>query len=171
MQLHAKAFNLKMFKEKLEKLYVPQARNKNIGFTVQVSPGNEKTTILKDKLLQITGNLISNAIKFTPQNGTVSVDLELIKNTSQNNLNIIVKDSGIGISSEAIAVILNGKATSTKGTIGEQGYGFGLALVKHLVDTLNGEINITSTEGEGTVFEIKIPQGLENNEQVLRAEI
>lgn len=152
--------SLLLFKQKLERLYTPQAKSKSIFFIVNLPVKHEKTLFFKDKLLQITGNVISNAIKFTPQNGSVTVNIDLVNTEAGHRLNITVVDSGIGLSSEAIQFILNGKATSTAGTIGEQGYGFGLALVKHLVDKLNGTMNITSKQGEGTVFEIIIPQHL-----------
>ncbi len=153
-------FNLLVFKEKLLKLYSPQAKNKDIQFAVNIAAGNETKAFSKDKLLQIAGNLISNAIKFTPRNGFVTVNMAIIGHSSEAMLNIIVKDSGVGLSPEAIAVIVNGTATTTKGTVGEKGFGLGLALVKHLVDKLQGTINITSLEGEGTTFEINLPQGL-----------
>ncbi|MFD2147127.1 GAF domain-containing sensor histidine kinase [Mucilaginibacter antarcticus] len=59
-------FNLSLFKDKLEKLYQPQARTKNINFSVIISPDEAGTPFSKNKLLQIIGNLISNAMKFTP---------------------------------------------------------------------------------------------------------
>lgn len=159
-ELLGQPFNLLVLKEKLLKLYLPQAKNKNISFTVNVAAGSEIRTFPKDKLLQIIGNLISNAIKFTPGSGYVTVTMDIMGHAPQAILNIIVKDSGVGLSRKAIAVILEGTSATTKGTIGETGFGFGLALVKHLVDKLNGTINITSVEGEGTTFEINIPQGL-----------
>jgi signal transduction histidine kinase len=151
-------FNMSIFKEKLLKLYLPQAINKNINFTVNVPSEKEKIPFFKDKLLQIIGNLISNAMKFTPQNGFVSVSMDFAGSGAQKLLKILVTDSGVGLSLEAISVILDGQATSTEGTGGEKGYGFGLALVKHLVDKLNGTIIINSIEGEGTTFEISVPQ-------------
>jgi signal transduction histidine kinase len=110
----------------------------------------------KNKLLQITGNLISNAIKFTPNGGKVSVGLDMDISNSKYNLNIKVQDSGEGISEEKIDNILNGSASSEQGTEGEKGYGFGLQLIKHLISGLNGKLNITSTPGEGSVFEVMI---------------
>lgn len=151
-------FNLTLLKEKLEKLYKPLAVNKNIAFKVDVGLGKEKIPFSKDKLLQIMGNLITNAIKFTPQDGFVTVDLNLTVNETLNCLMLVVKDSGIGLSKEAIKAVLSGTARSGLGTAGEQGFGFGLNLVKHLVDSLQGTMNITSGPEEGTTFEISLPQ-------------
>lgn len=158
--LKSDEFNLLLFKDKLEKLYLPQAVNKNIAFTVTVSPASANTPFSKTKLLQITGNLVSNAIKFTPSNGFVTVSLNLVvEQGKQNILRIKVIDTGVGLNETAIEMILNGTAaTSTNGTGGEQGYGFGLALVSHLVHTLKGTLNIYSKPGEGATFEVNIPQ-------------
>lgn len=154
----ANEFNLSVFKSKLEKLYTPQAVNKKIDFTVNIVSGTQTVPISKNKLLQIAGNLISNAMKFTPQNGKITVDLDLRVEKSQNILKIIVKDSGVGLDIQSINRIITGTASSTDGTGGEQGYGFGLALVKHLVEGLKGTIHIHSELGEGAVFSIELPQ-------------
>jgi signal transduction histidine kinase len=150
--------NLVIFKGKLEKLYTPQALNKQVNFVVNIAAGPGKTSFAKTKLLQIAGNLISNAMKFTPADGTVAVDLELVPGKLQNQLVIRVTDSGVGIDEATIHRIMDGTASSTDGTGGEQGFGFGLALVRHLVDGLKGTLQVESKPGEGTSFEVKLPQ-------------
>ena len=102
-------FNLTVLQEKLDVLYRPQARNKDIHFTVEISSTNHKIPFAKNKLLQIAGNLISNAIKFTPVSGTVSVDLGLKMDSDGKNLIIGVSDSGPGLNAEAIHMILYGE--------------------------------------------------------------
>ena len=152
-------FNLIMLKDKLEKLYQPQARNKNIRFNVFISPETATIPFSRNKLLQIIGNLVSNAMKFTPGGGQVRVSLTL--KTEQETpvlLKISVSDSGVGVSDQVIDKILDGTASSTDGTGGEHGYGFGLALVKHLIGNLNGTMHITSKPGEGATFEVALPQ-------------
>jgi signal transduction histidine kinase len=157
-ELKGGEFNQVVFKDKLQKLYVPQAMNKHITFTVNTSSASETIPFSKNKLLQITGNLISNAIKFTPNNGFVTVDLDLIEDKNENVLQVKVTDSGVGLDAGGIATILQGNAISTNGTGGENGYGFGLALVKHLVESLKGTFNIFSIPGQGATFEVKLPQ-------------
>lgn len=156
--LKSDQFNLLSFKDKLEKLYQPQAYNKQIEFTVTINPGPGKTPFLKNKLLQIIGNLISNAIKFTPRNGKVSVELDLKKQEEGNMLEMIVKDTGVGMDQAAIDRVLSSSASSTDGTSGEKGYGFGLALVKHLTESLKGTMTISSELDKGTTFDIQVPQ-------------
>ena len=151
-------FNLVILKDKLEKLYTPQAVTKSIKFEVIIDAKTEQIPFSKNKLLQIIGNLISNAMKFTPQNGNIIVELDIVRNVDDNNIHILVKDSGVGLNQQSIDSILSGTAKSTDGTQGENGYGFGLALVKHLVNTLNGQMNIHSVPGEGATFEITLPR-------------
>jgi signal transduction histidine kinase len=160
-ELKADEFNLTLFKDKLDKLYTPQAFNKKIQFTINTSANSATIPFSKNKLLQITGNLISNAMKFTPVGGKVSVDLSLKIEETQNVLQINVTDTGIGLNQDAINTILSGKAESTSGTGGEQGYGFGMALVKHLVDGLKGTMHIYSHPGNGANFQVVLPQAQE----------
>ena len=150
--------SLATFKEKLEKLYQPQAKNKNIEFAVSTNPDTEHIPFSKNKLLQIIGNLISNSMKFTPEGGNVTVQLNLEVKEKHKVLHVIVQDTGVGLTAEKITSILEGGASTTNGTEGEKGYGFGLALVKHLVESLDGTISIRSTPGQGAEFEIILPQ-------------
>ncbi|WP_208645601.1 GAF domain-containing sensor histidine kinase [Mucilaginibacter endophyticus] len=154
-------FNLLVFKDKIERLFIPQARNKNILLTVKTSSESEQIPIARNKLLQIAGNLISNAIKFTPAGGAVDVDLSLEVNDHISILQVLVKDNGVGIDEKGIEKILKGNAASTTGTTGEAGFGFGLALVKHLIETLKGSLNIYSKHGQGAVFEVRLPQKIQ----------
>ncbi|MDO9155440.1 MAG: HAMP domain-containing sensor histidine kinase [Sediminibacterium sp.] len=151
-------FTLLSFKDKLEKLYTPQAANKQIEFALKIKVGQEQKPIPKNKLLQIAGNLITNAIKFTPSNGKIMVDLNIHTTPTLQYLEIAVSDSGVGLSATEIEDILKGVKTSSSGTTGEKGYGFGLSLVKRLIDELNGTLVITSELGIGTQFKITLPQ-------------
>ncbi|HVZ26177.1 MAG TPA: GAF domain-containing sensor histidine kinase [Sediminibacterium sp.] len=150
--------NLVSFKEKLERLYLPQALQKKIEFTVTTSQQSEYQPFYKNKLLQIAGNLISNAIKFTPEKGKVSVMLDLVPAGKDFKLLIRITDTGIGMTQEQVDNILAGQAVLSNGTQGEIGYGFGLSLVKHLIDSLNGVLSIDSQPGMGTRFEVSLPQ-------------
>lgn len=157
-QVQQYQFNLQELKQKLEKLYLPQALAKQIQFRVEVMGNNGLAPLSKNKLLQITGNLISNAIKFTPPMGKVEVELDLMIGKGTRMLKIAVRDTGMGIEPDAVNQILSGNVSSSEGTIGEQGYGFGLSLVKKLVSSMNGTLEISSEPGKGSVFYVQIHQ-------------
>lgn len=152
-------FKLSDLKERLEHLYTLQAKSKNIDFAVTVDGnGNSVLFFPKNVLTHIIGNLIANAIKFTSSKGRVQVSIHLLKIEYRDAMRVVVKDSGIGMSLETIDKIMSGNATSTSGTGGEAGFGFGLALVKHLIDELSGSLKIVSVPGEGTSFDILLKQ-------------
>ncbi|GAC1386832.1 MAG: hypothetical protein NVSMB45_16540 [Ginsengibacter sp.] len=79
------------------------------------------------------------------------------KDKENNQLNIVVSDSGVGIDPQIIENILKGDVHSTFGTSGENGYAFGLVLVKHLVDDLNDTLRIESIPGKGAAFNVSLP--------------
>ena len=148
--------NLNTLKAKLINLYGPQAKSKSIDFSVNLNSDKADVTFSKYKLLQIFGNLITNAIKFTPKNGSVTIDLSLNRQPD-HTLHFVIKDTGVGMDRKKLDEILSGKAKSTAGTKDERGFGFGFQLVRHLVETMKGTLNIDSSEGEGTKVTIQVP--------------
>ncbi|WP_133547747.1 GAF domain-containing sensor histidine kinase [Salegentibacter sp. 24] len=149
-------FNLSVFAEKLRSLYTPQAQSKRVNYKVSFSQGISTTFPRKD-LLPISGNLISNAIKFTPPNGMVSVFLSIEENNQKNELLIEVKDTGMGMSQEKLNQFSSGAVNSEKGTQGEKGFGFGLKLVTDLVDEMNGMLKASSSPEGGTKITVRLP--------------
>jgi signal transduction histidine kinase len=148
--------NLSALKEKLIGLYNPQAKTKSITYSVSIITGQDEYTFPKYRLLQIFGNLITNAIKFTPVNGTVHVDLSLSK-VSEPKLQFVVEDTGVGMEPEKINQILSDQAQTTAGTKYERGFGFGFQLARHLVESMEGSIEIDSEPGKGTKVSVNIP--------------
>ncbi len=151
--------NCSDFCRKLEELYRPQATAKGVELNIQTLEGSEEVYFSKRRLLQLVGNLISNSIKFTDEGGTVGVELKTDRRNKgkADRLTVRVKDSGVGMSQEKMEQILKGEGQSEEGTGGEKGYGFGLQLVRHLVDKANGRMEISSEEGKGTTFFIRLP--------------
>jgi two-component system phosphate regulon sensor histidine kinase PhoR len=131
------------------------AKNKNINYTYNFPSKDIYLKTNKDYIKQIFVNLIDNAIKYTPEEGSVRV---LVKEDSKN-IKISVKDTGIGIPDEDIPRIFErfyrvDKARSKK--IG--GTGLGLAILKHIVISLNGKIEVNSELNKGTEFIVIIPK-------------
>lgn len=154
---NAPEFKLRDLENKLSELFSPQAMSKGIKLDIQSSDQHNIIAIQKKALLQICGNLISNAIKFTPEDGKVSVFLN-VKNTYDGKILVIkAEDTGEGIDQQKIEAILAGNALSSAGTVGEEGYGFGLKLVHHLVSQMEGSMEIDSEKGKGSKFYIELP--------------
>jgi signal transduction histidine kinase len=151
-------FNLLVFKNKLNELYAPQAKYKNIDLEMIINPDTATVPFSRNKLLQITGNLISNAIKFTPIAGKITIQLDLVVDKEEQLLKIVVVDTGVGMETSAVNSINQGNCTSTTGTIGEKGFGFGLNLISHLVEELNGSLSVEPNPECGTTFTVVLPQ-------------
>jgi signal transduction histidine kinase/DNA-binding response OmpR family regulator len=114
-----------------------------------------------DILEKIINNLVSNAFKFTPDNGQISVNLNLIRNIDcKEYLEITIEDTGIGISEEALPYIFDRfYQEDISGKLPYESSGIGLALVNQLVRIHSGEILATSKIGEGSKFILKFPTG------------
>lgn len=157
-QLLASAqWTLAELKQKLEDMFFPQAKSKSVRLEILVEGTHVTPTFPRNKILQILGNLISNSIKFTAPSGKIVVRLAWHVEGSQKTLQFAVQDSGEGMSAEKLHEIMQGSGSSTLGTQGESGYGFGMKLVLHLVKSLEGQMTCESAPGEGTLIQIRIP--------------
>lgn len=108
----------------------------------------------EEKLRQILTNLVSNAIKFTENKGSVTVALT----ENENNLNIEVQDTGSGIPAEDLPQIFDRFYQVENNSFKvSQGTGIGLALTKELTQLMNGSITVKSILNEGTTFRITLP--------------
>ena len=112
-------------------------------------------TVLADKemIRIIIRNLISNAIKFTPEYGTIKI----YASKDATGTSISIQDSGIGMTPEAIARINAKQYYTTAGTGLEKGSGFGLMLCSDLLKRHGGELIMISEPGNGSIFTITLP--------------
>ncbi len=105
-------------------------------------------------LLSAIENILTNAIKFTPKDGKISIEASQINGAVKYS----ITDTGIGMSGEKVKSILNNEfLQSTKGTENESGTGLGLMICKELVETNGGELEITSEINKGTTVSIILP--------------
>ena len=113
----------------------------------------------KEMIRIVCRNLISNAIKFTKENGFI----ELYSQTGKDGvIYLTVKDSGIGMTKEAIEKVNAKQYYNTTGTSYEKGSGFGLMLCRDLITKYGGELIIESEPGTGSAFTIKMPAQAES---------
>jgi len=111
----------------------------------------------RNMLLAVFRNLLSNAIKFTPEKGVIEVSAI----ESGSTIQAMVKDSGVGISADAIKKLFCIDVLyKTVGTNGEKGTGIGLLLCKDYLEKNLGSIAVESVEGNGTTFRITLPKAL-----------
>ena len=129
------------------------ASGKNI---ILSSSFSENLTFLADKnmIITILRNLISNAIKFTNNNGKV----EIRTRKKKKQIEFSVSDNGIGITKENLDKLFRiDVSLSTRGTQNEKGSGLGLFLCKDFVEKHNGKICVESEQGKGSIFKFTLP--------------
>ena len=130
------------------------AGKKGIEITSHI-PDAIKVLADSNMLQSVIRNLFSNAIKFTAKGGAINLSA---KYAGDNNVEISIKDSGIGMSSEMVDNLFRVDVrTNRKGTEGELSTGLGLLLCKEFVEKQGGKIRVESEEGKGSVFYFTIP--------------
>ena len=133
------------------------AVKKHIHFALNAGDGQTDYRMALDaeKMERIYFNLLSNAFKFTPENGNISVTLSsFIKEDGKRYARLVIADTGTGISAQHIRHIFD---RFYQIDVNHAGSGIGLALVKAFVELHEGTIAVDSTEGKGTVFTIDLP--------------
>lgn len=120
----------------------------------------------RDQLIRLFTNLISNAVQYTPSPGSIEVILQRIKHQGASQLQVQIKDTGIGIPNESLPHIFDrfyrvdparttgGQSNSLSNTTGS---GLGLAIAKVIVENHQGHIHVDSTLNQGTVFTVTLP--------------
>lgn len=143
--------------------FIDLAEKKNIRFLIRPSVPEINGWFDADKLEKIIRNLLSNAFKFTHDDGEISVTIAAAASDENsrvtvNHLKVTVTDSGIGIAPEEVPMIFDKfyQAKSTSG-ISHTGTGIGLSHTQTLVDVHHGIITVESIRGKGTTFVVSLP--------------
>ena len=146
--------------DELERTFHVLAVQRDIDLRVVRRPGLPQEVVWDaERINEVTGNLLSNAFKFTPAGGTI----ELIAAPAGERVAITVRDTGAGIASDQLPRVFekfyqadNQRSASAKGT------GLGLAIAREIVTEHRGEISCESVVGSGTTFTIQLPVSVEN---------
>lgn len=161
MTLSVELVSLRDIMESIVSIVQPQIKAKNQKFDIFIYDITSENVLCDSvRLNQILLNLLSNAIKFTPDGGSIEVALhekESPKGDDYVRILLRVKDTGIGMSEEFQKHIFdsftredNKRVQKTEGT------GLGMAITKYIVDTMGGDIQVTSTVGVGTEFNVTL---------------
>jgi signal transduction histidine kinase len=136
----------------------PAAQAKSITLTNRASRSVSSAIVIgdRDRLRQVFSNLLTNAVKFTPADGQVEVDLD--HDPEYQGYRVCVKDNGIGISREFLPVVFERFRQDTAATPRNGGIGLGLAIVRQLVEMHGGSVAAESEgPGEGSEFIVRLP--------------
>lgn len=153
-ELKTSKFDIVTFTENIATNFQPFSQEQFISFHVEMPKEPIPLYFEKDKMEKILINLISNAFKYTPEFGTVSLAIK----QEDNNVVISISDTGIGISPDQLQLIFN-RFYQGKNKGARSGTGIGLSLTKELVEMHGGKIEVTSKQGQGTQFDVTLPLG------------
>ena len=156
LKVSNEAFNLRQLCDETAEMFEPIARHKNLRFIYEPSI-EEDCTILSDrlKIKQILSNLISNGVKYTLE-GSVTFKARM----GRNLIVFDITDTGVGIPSDKLEEVFKPFVRIETYNQFAEGSGYGMSVVKGLVDLLGGQIQIESEVDKGSHFEVRIPVGV-----------
>ncbi len=161
MQLQASENDVVQFVDEIICTFKGLAKKRNIDLRLISKERNLNIWFDTSMFDKVIFNLLSNAFKFTNDNGFIYFIVE--KNDTDKTAIIKVEDNGIGMSED---VVKHAFELFYQGNIADQlGSGLGLSLSKELIQLHHGSINVTSKQGKGTTFTIKLPLGMEHFEK------
>ncbi|MCH8494189.1 MAG: HAMP domain-containing histidine kinase [Balneolales bacterium] len=135
----------------------PAAKHKSVELIIEIDNSLKFATIDKSKIAQVLGNLVSNAIKFTQTQGSVTIQAGW-SDEFDGFIVMKVSDTGIGIPQSMMSVLFEKMGNHQRaGTQGEKGTGLGMPIIKRYVEAHGGVVDVESREGMGTKFIITIP--------------
>ncbi len=146
-----RAFNIMNLLQENVRLYTPTARSKSITITLE-GDLREVSVFADPEMVQtVIRNLVTNAIKFTPEKGKIT--LSLMDDDEDEKITVAVKDNGVGIEPDKTGSLFQIESNySTRGTNGEKGTGLGLTVCKEFIEKNGGKIWVESKPGKGSSF-------------------
>ena len=138
-------------------MFAAKAKERGINLSTEVA--DDFPTLQGDpqSMYRALMNLVSNAIKFTPEGGNVAIQTEV--DPKDNTFVMVVRDSGVGMTRDQVEKIKSG-TVSTISPHGDIGTGQGLGIVNSMVQSLGGKLDIISTENRGTKIKMEFPKTL-----------
>lgn len=161
MRINREPFELFQFLNTFVSVIYPQASAKGLEFQEHTTGFQEHTTFVGDslRLNQILLNLASNAIKFTPAGGKVSLEVTHLPSRGNKSwLRFVMSDTGIGMDEQGLAKLYTPFEQADASIAGKYGgSGLGMSITQNLVSLMGGYIHVKSKLGSGTVFTVELP--------------
>ena len=160
MELQLRKANLSEFVRVVGSSFYSLAESKHIQYQIDIEPGVEDSCFDADKTEKIITNLLSNAFKFSEEGGSVSLHLKFVSSVDEDHGQAVIRvaDTGKGMEQDQLDKIFDRfYQVSDTDTREVEGSGIGLALTRELVDLMHGNIEVESTPGEGTIFQVTFP--------------
>ena len=151
--------------------FAAEASRKNIELHENVNVEHKYVIVDSTKMQEILSNLISNAIKYTPEGGKVLIDVQELPYDKEGYVLIQTKvtDTGIGMSEDFLPSLFDLFTRERNTTLSKiPGTGLGMAIVKNFVDLMNGSIEVESKLGKGSTFTIAIPHKIADKDYTYR---
>lgn len=161
--LKASEVNLFEFSNHIFKDFEREAEKRNIKFSLRTNNEDLKIYLDRDLIDKVYFNLLSNAFKFTPNNGTISINIE--DNPEKDTVNIYFKDSGIGIPSKELNSVFTAFYQGSNNN--KSSSGIGLFLSKEFVELHKGAINVHSKHGTEFIVTLKKGNDHLNSEEII----
>jgi len=162
IELHLEKFDLGQLLQSLTTVFYVQAKHKKIDYEIYLR-GELEEFLVGDalRLNQILTNLLSNAMKFTPEKGRVSLMIEELRRDEETIwLRFEVSDTGRGITPENLERVFETFTQENSGIARQYGgTGLGLPITKNFVEMMGGTITVTSEAGSGSIFRVDLPFG------------
>ena len=156
MNITMEMISLKEVIEGIVSIMQPQVKTKKQSFKIHVE-NNITENVWCDgvRLNQVLLNVLSNATKYTPEGGSISLEEESPKGEDYVRIHISVKDNGIGMSPEFLEKIYDSYSRADGNRVHKtEGAGLGMAITKYIVDAMEGKIDVQSELNEGTEFRL-----------------
>ncbi|KXX69102.1 ATP-binding protein [Flammeovirga sp. SJP92] len=166
LELNCSKFEMTSFVENIYNSFRLKAMDKKIAFHLEQPKEQLNVYFDAEKIESVIYNLLSNAFKFTEENGNITIKVDA--DTTQKRVQLKVIDDGLGIDENALDKIFDRfYQTKNANSINIKGTGLGLSIAKSVIEAHEGKIEVESKKGEGTTFIIELPLKELPNDEVI----
>ncbi|GAB4547399.1 MAG: ATP-binding protein [Anaerolineae bacterium] len=154
LSLNRRPVDPRLLLERVMSAHMPEARQRGLSIRVEAPPDLPEVEVDPGRMAQVLENLMSNALRYTPAGGTITLSAE----AQRNSVILRVQDNGTGIAPEDLPYVFDRfyRADKSRQRQGGQS-GLGLAIARSLVEAQGGSVSVESVQGEGTTFIISLP--------------